>query len=317
MFLLFRWGGGSEARSNAEDSRSAFDELSSPVGVRRFDSCPPHHTIISGVRIFIWKISVYGTFMVSNSRVFFQAVNIVAFIVTVAVNGMAGSTTLLGGVTSADVSDMYPTLVTPAGFTFSIWGVIYTLLALFVVYQALPKNRDKPFLGQVGILFGLSSVCNVCWLFLWHYDLITYSLVLMLALLASLILIYRRLDVGRAAVSLKERALVHLPFSVYLGWISIATIANVSVALTAVGWDGWGIPDATWAVVIIGVALVLTLVILATRRDVAFSLVVVWALVGILSKQSDFQNIVLAAEVCIAIILLAIVAVVLVSRLKR
>jgi len=255
--------------------------------------------------------------MASNRQVFFQAVNIVAFIVTVAVNGLAGSTTLLGGVTSADVSDMYPTLVTPAGFTFAIWGVIYTLLALFVVYQALPKNRSKPFLGQVGMLFGLSSVCNVCWLFLWHYDLITYSLVLMLALLASLILIYRRLDIGRAAVSFKEMALVHLPFSVYLGWISIATIANVSVALTAVGWDGLGIPDATWAVVIIGVALVLTLAMLATRKDVAFSLVVVWALVGILSRQSDFQNIVLAAEVCIAIILLTIVAAVLVSRLKR
>ena len=249
--------------------------------------------------------------------VFFQAVNIVAFIVTVAVNGLAGSTTLLGGVTSADVSDMYPTLVTPAGFTFAIWGVIYTLLALFVVYQTLPKNRDKPFLGQVGLLFGLSSVCNVCWLFLWHYDLITYSLVLMLGLLVSLILIYRRLNIGRAVVSLKEMAFVHLPFSVYLGWISIATIANVSVALTAVSWDGWGIPDATWAVVIVGVALVLTLAMLATRKDVAFSLVVVWALVGILSKQSDFQDIVLAAEVCIAIILLAIVAVVLVSKFKR
>jgi len=255
--------------------------------------------------------------MASNRLVFFQAVNIVAFIVTVAVNGLAGSTTLLGGVTSADVSDRYPTLVTPAGFTFAIWGVIYTLLLLFVVYQALPKNRDKPFLGQVGMLFGLSSFCNVCWLFLWHYDLIAYSLVLMLALLASLILIYRRLDIGRAAVSLKEMALVHLPFSVYLGWISIATIANVSVTLTAVGWDGWGIPDATWAVVIIGVALVLTLAMLATRKDVAFSLVVVWALVGILSKQSDFQNIVLAAEVCIAIILIAVCAVVVISRFKR
>jgi translocator protein len=255
--------------------------------------------------------------MVLNRPFFFQAINIVAFILTVVVNGLAGSTTVLGGVTSADVSDMYPTLVTPAGFTFSIWGVIYTLLLLFVVYQALPKNRDKPFLSQVGVLFGLSSVCNVCWLFLWHYDLITYSLVLMLALLASLILIYRRLDIGRAAVSLKEMALVNLPFSVYLGWISIATIANVSVALTAVGWDGWGIPDATWAVVIIAVAYVLTLAMLATRKDLAFSLVVVWALVGILSKQSDFQNIVLAAEACIVIIFVAIVAVFLVSKFKR
>jgi len=255
--------------------------------------------------------------MVSDNRVFFQAVNVVAFVVTIAVNGLAGSTTSLGGVTSADVSDMYPTLVTPAGFTFAIWGIIYTLLALFTIYQLLPRNRDKPFLSQIGLLFALSSILNVSWLFLWHYNHVTYSLILMLALLSSLILIYRRLDIGRATVSLKERICVHLPFSVYLGWISIATIANVSVALTAAGWDGWGIADATWAVAIIAVALVLTLAVLATRRDVAFSLVVVWALVGILSKQSDFQNIVLAAEVCIAIILLAVVAVVLVSRLKR
>jgi len=230
--------------------------------------------------------------MVSNRLVFFQAVNIVAFTVTIVVNMLAGSTTLLNGVTSGQVSDNYPTLVTPAGFTFAVWGIIYMLLLVFTVYQLLPKNRDQPFLQQIGLLFALSGACNVSWLFLWHYDLITYSLVLMLALLASLILIYRRLDIGRATVSLKEMALVHLPFSVYLGWISIATIANVSVALTAVGWDGWGIPDATWAVVIIAVALVLTLAMLATRKDVAFSLVVVWALVGILSKQSDFQNIV-------------------------
>jgi len=255
--------------------------------------------------------------MVSNRGVFFQAVNVVAYVVTIVVNGLAGSTTLLGGVTSADVSDSYPTLVTPAGFTFAVWGIIYALLLVFTVYQLLPRNRDKPFLSQVGLLFGLSSVCNICWLFLWHYDYVTYSLVLMFALLASLILIYQRLGIGRAAVSLKEKICVHLPFSVYLGWISIATIANVSVALTAVGWDGWGIPEATWAVVIIAVALVLTLVMLATRKDVAFSLVVVWALVGILSKQSDFQNIVLAAEACIVIILLAAVAVVLVSKFKR
>ena len=258
-----------------------------------------------------------GSFVVLNKGIFFQAINVVAFAVMIVVNGLAGSTRLLGGVTSADVSDMYPTLVTPAGFTFSIWGVIYTLLLLFTVYQLLPKNRDKPFLQQIGLLFALSSVCNISWLFLWHYELVTYSLALMFALLATLIWTYLRLGIGKTVVSLKEMALVHLPFSVYLGWISIATIANVSVALTAVGWDGWGIPDATWAVVIICVALVLTLAMLATRKDLAFSLVVVWALVGILSKQSDFQDIVLAAEVCIAIILLAAVAVVLVSKFKR
>jgi benzodiazapine receptor len=315
---LFRWGGGSEARSNAEDSRSAFDELSSPVGVRRFDSCPPHHHHLRFCCvIFILTVSIYGTFMVLNRPVFFQAVNIVAFIVTITVNMLAGSTTLLNGMTSGEVSDLYPTLVTPAGFTFSIWGIIYMLLLGFIVYQALPKNRDQPFLSQIGLLFALSGACNVSWLFLWHYEMVTYSLVLMFALLATLIWIYLRLDIGRAAVTLKEMAFVHLPFSVYLGWISIATIANVSVALTAVGWDGGGIEPVTWAIVIICVALLLSLAMLVTRKDIAFSFVVVWALLGILEKQSENQTIVLASEIGIVLLLVAIGVTVAGSRLKR
>jgi len=255
--------------------------------------------------------------MVLNRPVFFQAINIVAFIVTITVNVLAGSTRLLNGVTSGEVSDMYPTLITPAGFTFSIWGVIYMFLLVFIVYQVLPKNRDQPFLGQIGLLFALSGVCNVCWLFLWHYELVTYSLVLMFALLATLIWIYLRLDIGRAAVSLKEMVLVHMPFSVYLGWISIATIANVSVALTAAGWDGWGIEPSTWAVVIICVALLLSLIMLAARKDVAFSFVVVWALVGILEKQSEHQTIVFASEIGIVLLLVAVGVTVAGSRLKR
>jgi len=255
--------------------------------------------------------------MVLSRQVFFQAINIVAFIVTLVVNGLAGSTTMLGGVSSADVSDMYPTLVTPAGFTFAIWGVIYALLLLFVVYQALPKNRDKPFISKIGLFFALSSVCNVCWLFLWHYNFITYSVVLMLTLLASLILVYLRLDIGRATVSLKEMAFAHLPFSVYLGWISIATIANVSVALTAAGWDGFGIEVSTWAVAIICVALLLSLAMLATRKDIMFCFVVVWALAGILVKQSVYESIVLASETGIVLLLVAIGVTVVFSRLKR
>ena len=255
--------------------------------------------------------------MVLNRPIFFQTINIVAFIVTVAMNGLAGSTTLLNGVTSGEVSDFYPTLVTPEGFTFAIWGVIYMLLLAFIVYQALSKNRDKPFLSQIGLLFALSGACNVVWLFLWHYKLFTYSLVLMFALLASLILIYLRLDIGMAAVSLKEMVLVHLPFSVYLGWISIATIANVSVALTAFGWDGFGIEASTWAIVIICVALLLSLAMLAKRKDIAFCFVVIWALVGILVKQSGYETIVLASEIGIGLLLVAIAVTVAFSRLKR
>ncbi len=255
--------------------------------------------------------------MVLNRTVFFQVVNVVAFVLMIVVNGLAGSTTVLGGVTSADVSDMYPTLITPAGFTFAIWGIIYILLLLFTVYQLLPKNRDKPFLQQIGLFFALSSVFNISWLFLWHYDYVTYSLVLMAALLASLILVYLRLGIGKTTVSLKEMAFVQLPFSVYLGWISIATIANVSVALTAVGWDGWGIEASAWAVAIICVALLLSLAVLVTRKDVAYCFVVVWALLGILIKQSEQESIVLASEIGIVLLLAAIGVTVASSRLKR
>jgi len=255
--------------------------------------------------------------MVLNRPVFFQAVNIVAFIVTITVNMLAGSTTLLNGVTSGEVSDLYPTLITPAGFTFSIWGIIYMLLLVFIVYQALPKNRDQPFLRQIGLLFALSGACNISWLFLWHYEIITYSLVLMFALLATLIGVYLRLGIGRVAVSLKEMMFVHLPFSVYLGWISIATIANVSVALTAAGWDGWGIEPVTWAVVIICVALLLSLAMLAARKDIAFSFVVAWALIGILAKQGGNETIVLASEIGIVLLLAAVGVTVAFSRLKR
>ncbi|MCW4035115.1 MAG: tryptophan-rich sensory protein [Candidatus Bathyarchaeota archaeon] len=251
-----------------------------------------------------------------NKPVFFQAINTVAFIVTIIVNSLAGSTTLIGGVTSADISDMYLTKVTPAGFTFAIWGIIYVLLAVFVIYQFLP-NKNKSFIRTIGWMFALSSALNIFWLFLWHYNLVTYSLLLMFGLLATLIGIYRKLDIGKAEVSLTERLCVHLPFSVYLGWISIATIANVSVALTAVSWDGFGLQEQTWAVLIIAVALVLTLTMLLLRKDFAFSLVVIWALVGIMSKQSEYEEIVLASQFAIAVIIFAIVAVLLLSKLKR
>jgi len=248
---------------------------------------------------------------------FLQGINVVVFVVIVAVNGLAGSTTLLNGRTSGDVSDLYPTLVTPAGYTFSIWGLIYTLLLVFIVYQVLPRNREQSFLRQVSFLFALSGMLNVLWLFLWHYELITFSVMLMFALLATLIAIYLRLNIGRAVVSLGERVCVHVPFSVYLGWITVAAIANVAAALTFVGWDGGGIDGVTWALLVIVVALLITLAVIATRKDAAYSLVIAWALAGIMTKHIENQTIVLTAEVSISIVLIAIVVMVLVSRLRR
>lgn len=246
-----------------------------------------------------------------------QGLNAVAFVATVAVNSLAGSTKLLNGLTSGEVSDLYPTLVTPAGYTFSIWGIIYALLGVFTVYQVLPRNREEPFLHQVGPLFVLSGLLNASWLFLWHYEFIAFSTVLMFALLATLIAIYLRLNIGRAKVSLKERVCVHLPFSVYLGWITVASIANVAVTLTAVGWEGGGVEEVTWAALVIVVALVIAVAVIATRKDFAYGLVIVWALAGIMSKQMENQTLMLTTEVGIAIVLIAIAVVATLSRRKR
>jgi benzodiazapine receptor len=256
-------------------------------------------------------------FMSSSWKpVLLQSLNVAVFAVTVIVNGLASSLAL-NGVTTAEVSDLYFTLVTPAGYVFAIWGVIYTLLLLFSVFQALPSQRAKPFLEQISVLFILSGVFNVVWLFLWHYDQIVLSVALMFALLATLIAVYMRLGIGKTSATLKERVFVQLPFSVYLGWITVATIANVSSALVSVQWDGFGLANETWAVLVIAVALIITLAVIATRKDIAYSLVLVWALIGIAVNQSSYQNIVTTATASAVIILVVLAAFLAWSRLKK
>ncbi len=252
----------------------------------------------------------------SRKVVLLQGANIIAFLATVSVNSLA-SASGLNGITTGEVSDLYPTLITPAGYVFAIWGLIYVLLLVFAVFQALPSQRGKAFLKEVSFLFVLSSVFNIIWLFLWHYGYITLSVVPMFALLATLITIYLRLNIGKSLVSLREKLSVHLPFSVYLGWITIASIANVAAALVSVDWDGLGISNVTWAVFVIIVALIITLAVVVTKKDIAYSLVIVWALVGIIVKQNGNQSIVVPAEISAVIIIIALVAAVLVSRFKH
>jgi len=212
-------------------------------------------------------------------------VNILAFVLVLIVNSLAGSTSLIGGVNTAKVSDANPTLITPPGYVFAIWGVIYLLLGVFVVYQALPSQKEKSFQTKVGWLFALSCVVNVCWLLLWQYNLIAFSTVLMFALITTLTMIYTRLDIGISKVPRGEMLAVHLPFSVYLGWITVATIANISVTLVNLGYTELVLGAANWAVIVIIAALLITGLMLWTRRDIAYAAVLVWALTGIYMKQ--------------------------------
>jgi len=253
---------------------------------------------------------------VKNS-IFLKLANILAFCLTIVVNALAGSTTLIGGKVTAEISDANFTLITPAGYVFSIWGVIYVLLGIFVVYQALPSQKTNVYQNKIGWLFVLSSIINIVWLFLWQFEYLVFSVALMFMLLATLIAIYLRLDIGKSKVDLRERIAVHLPFSTYLGWITIASIANVATTLVSINWDGFGINPETWASLIILIALLLSLIVIVTRKDVAYGLVIIWAFVGISAAQTSYQTIVSLTQISAIIVLLALVVIVIISKFRK
>jgi benzodiazapine receptor len=252
---------------------------------------------------------------ITSTSSILKITNIVAFAIVVIVNSFAGAVGLNGYLTG-QISDLYPNLFVPAGITFSVWGAIYLLLGLFVVFQALPSTKNSPFQKKIGYLFILSCIFNIAWLISWHWSYLPLSVVVMFALLATLIAIYLRLDIGRGSASRMERLFVWLPFSVYLGWITVAPIANVTAALVSIGWNGLGLSNVTWTVLVLAVALVITLAVIFTRKDIGYSAVIVWALLGIWLKQSAISEIALTTEICAIIIVLALVVVYLMPRLR-
>jgi hypothetical protein len=224
----------------------------------------------------------------TKSVTFFSFLNLMGFLGMVTINGLA-DTLPINNKTTGELSDQYPNLFVPAGLTFSIWGIIYVLLAVFIIYQFIVvfRKNQSPlfFLKRIGVLFFISSIANLGWIFAWHYERIMLSLLLMLILLASLIGIYLRLHIGRSDASRTEKYLVHLPFSIYLGWITVATIANVTALLVSVGWNRFGLSEQFWTVLIIIVGIALALIALFYRNDIFYVLVVDWALFGILLKR--------------------------------
>ena len=242
-----------------------------------------------------------------------QAVNVVAVLAVIVVNGLANALPL-NGQTTGEISDRFQVYFVPAGYVFSIWGVIYLGLLAFAVYQALPTQRENPRLRRVGYLFAASCVANIAWLFLWHYEQFVLTLVAMFTLLLLLITIYLRLEIGRVVVSTAEKWLVRLPFSIYLGWVSVATIANVTSVLDYLGWSGWGISDEVWALIMLLVAGALAAIVSLTRGDVAYSLVFMWALVGIAVKNAGTPLVVVTAWVMTAFVGVMLVVGVLLNR---
>jgi len=237
--------------------------------------------------------------------------NLLGFLGTVVVNALAVILPI-NNITTGELSDLYPNLFVPAGLTFAIWGLIYVLLGIFVIYPLIPSvRRDAQkvdFVQRIGPLFFISCLANIGWIFAWHYKIVPLSLGLMLILLGCLLAIYLRLNIGKSEATKAEKYLVHLPFSIYLGWITIATIANVTALMVDINWNTWGLGEQFWAVAVIIVGIAIALSVLFSRKDIYYPLVVDWALLGILLKRLSPAEVRVQSVVVVTIVGLVLIS---------
>lgn len=248
-----------------------------------------------------------------------QILNLIGFIATVVVNFLA-VVLPIGLGTTQELSDAIPNLFVPAGITFSIWSIIYIFLGLFSIYQMRDIFKsdkiEMKYLESIGYFFIIGSLANVIWIIVWHYKLVPLSLIFMIILLVSLLLIYTRLNIGKSDVSKMEKIAVHIPFSLYLGWITVATIANVTAVLVVLGVSSFGLLAELLTIIVIIVAVLITFAMLLLRKDFIYSFVVVWALLGILIKQLNF-NLTIAVTALISGVLILVGIVYIIIREKK
>lgn len=213
--------------------------------------------------------------------------NLAGWVLMVTVNYLANALPI-NNLNTRQLSDKYPNLFVPAGITFSIWGIIYLLLAVFIFFslkQAITRREVFPAFKRLGLLFFLTCLVNAGWIFAWHYEKLILSLVMMLTLLILLIVIYQRLDRRPYDELDRDRFPARLPFSLYLGWISVATVANATAVLVGLGWNRFGLSEQFWRVLILTAILILTLIFIFKKKDYFYALTILWALLGILYKR--------------------------------
>ena len=223
--------------------------------------------------------------MTKKRALLYAIFNSLGVLITLVVNALANALPI-NRKNTGELSDLYPNLFVPAGLTFSIWGIIYLLLVIFCIYQFFSvKKGETDYLKKINMVFLVSCIANCAWILAWHYQLVGLSLLVMLILLACLLTLYLSLKVGKPGSSRAEVWFVHLPISVYLGWITIATIANITALLVNLGWNGFGLEEQLWTALVIIAGTLITLGVVYSRGDLFYSLVVLWAFFGIILKR--------------------------------
>lgn len=212
--------------------------------------------------------------------------NILSFILVLAVNSLANIIPI-GGQTTGEISDKFPTLFTPAGFTFSIWSLIYLSLFLFIIFQALPSQRENKDIAQIQKMFVINCLANAAWIFVWHYEFIILSFIVMIVILLTVISMYRSINSrnynGKSAF--KRFIFLKLPFSLYTGWITVAFIANLSIVQVDLGWNNLILSAANWTLLKLAFTGTVGSLVLLILKDNIFAMVIAWASFGIYVKQ--------------------------------
>lgn len=234
-----------------------------------------------------------------------QGVNVVALGGTLAVNWLAEALPIYGQ-TTAQVSDRNHTYLTPAPYTFAVWGPIYLGMTAYAVYQALPQQQHNRRLQRIGPWFAVHCAANCAWLVLWHAEALAPSLLAIGGMLVPLAVINVRLLKTRAAATARERWLVDLPFSVYFSWITVATLINTVVVLNSYNRNAWGISSQNWAVGLLGAATALALGWSVSANDRAFGATFAWATTGIAIEHAATQPVARAAWLATGIMAAAV-----------
>lgn len=242
----------------------------------------------------------------------FATINIIALIITIIFNYLSNSG-FFNGNTMGSVSARYSNLFTPAGYAFSIWGLIYLGLIAFSVYGAKISSESQEdqssTLNKISYWFLISCICNSLWVVAWLYDFIGWSVVLMILLFISLMSIVLNLKLSLFSEKTPFYLFLALPFTLYVGWVSVALIANMAAFLTQIGWAGWGIKPETWTITMIIIAGIVNLYIVSHRNMRAYGLVGIWALLAIAANQEVQQtSITYACYATSLVILLGIIA---------
>ncbi|MEO2074790.1 MAG: TspO/MBR family protein [Bacillus sp. (in: firmicutes)] len=211
--------------------------------------------------------------------------NLFGLLLVVMVNALANILPL-NGQTTGEISNRLQVLFTPAGYVFSIWGLIYLLLFIWVLRQLPKSRRNLPLYESTSGLFLLTCALNILWIFLWHYEYFFYTVLVMIAFLVTLIFLYKKVN------SFHPPKIDIIPFSIYLGWISVALIANISYYLVYIQWNGWGLSAVMWTVIMLWVAAILAGVFYRKENDPYYVLVFIWALIGIgIKNQASFPSV--------------------------